>query len=442
MKKYIIHFSALLWILPLCVVKAQHIKPLDIGDKIPDLYLSNIYGHPDKKINPVDLKGKAIIIDFWATWCSPCVSSMKFLDSLQSRYENDLIVLCPTKEDNKIVKEVMQKLFGNQLPSFQPILQDSILERYFPHQSIPHCVWIDKNGIVKAITNKSEVTDKNIQEFIELNKTGVVNKVSQITYDGHKPPYASKQLELGDEFLYHSMFTKYRPDLRASLARGRDNTFISAINCSITMLYQCAFGKFNLSFLDANRTVCEGANTLADSVQIGIFKTKSVIRQYEKNLADNAYSYELATKDNLYTRDQLFAIMQEDLNRFFSTKGISGRVEKKTLPVIALIQINKENNYQSKLNVKPVHFSSSNFLKFENEPISFVISQLQTFLPDNSPMLVNQTGFNGKITIELNNISNDLISVNKALRKYGLELKEKEELTDVLVISKTSKDKN
>jgi thiol-disulfide isomerase/thioredoxin len=420
-------------------LQAQQIKPLSIGDKLPEVQFSSIYNNRASKVSTQDFIGKTILIDFWATWCSPCVRSLNFLDSLQMRYKDDLVVICTTKEDSKLVREVMHKLFVDKSPTFLTVFNENILEQYFPHQSIPHCVWIDRDGKVKAITNKAEVTDKNISDFVNQTKLQLTNKVTETKYDQHRPPYASKQLLLADEFLYHSMFTKYRADLNSSISRGADNTFISCINAPITRLYQCAFGKFDLAFLDMNKIVCLGISTLADSVEIGLFKSNTIIKLWEKQMDAYAYSYELATKDTIFSKDQLFHIMQDDLNKFFISKGIEGHIEKRPVKIMALTEISTDGKYKSNSNNKPAHYLADNFLKVENEPISFFLTQLQAVFNTDFGSLKNETGYKGKVSLELNNSSNDLSSLNKELAKYGLALKKKTEMTDIIVITKSAK---
>lgn len=40
-----------------------------------------------------DFKGKTILLDFWETWCAPCISSMPALDQLMTDYNDDFVVL-------------------------------------------------------------------------------------------------------------------------------------------------------------------------------------------------------------------------------------------------------------------------------------------------------------------------------------------------------------
>ncbi len=435
MKTKIITGLTLLYFIVLNSTYAQQIKPLTLGSTLPELQFNHVYSEPVKQVMLSDYKGKAILIDFWATWCSPCVMSLPFLDSLQSHYTKDLQVICITREDDKLVRQVIDRLFHGKKPSFLTVLKDSVLEKYFPHQTIPHCIWVGKDGNIKAITEKNVVTYKNVQNLINGSLLQLTNKPQDIKYDNNKPPYASKQVKIEAEFLYHSMVTKSREGLQSSMSRGIKNDFITCLNSPVTRLYQIAFGKFNMGYLDMNRIVCKGFSTFADSVKIGLFTSDKLIHSWENDIQQNAFSYELATRDTVYNFDELFEIMQQDLNRYFGAYGITGHVEKRNKKVMALIEIGGPTGYQSK-GGKPEHYATPDFLKISNERIAFFLSQLQPYLQKDVPPIVNETGYNGNITIEINYAKNTISSINESLAKYGLKLQEKEEPLDMIVITK------
>ena len=61
---------------------------LKVGDTLPDLATFKLEGKlPDA------LKGKVVIVDFWASWCLPCAESFPVLDELQKKYGDKLVVI-------------------------------------------------------------------------------------------------------------------------------------------------------------------------------------------------------------------------------------------------------------------------------------------------------------------------------------------------------------
>ena len=70
--------------------KATTPKPL------PDLAFQDA---DDKPMNFADLRGKALLINFWATWCVPCVKEMPSLDRLQAKFPKDKFLVLPLSID-------------------------------------------------------------------------------------------------------------------------------------------------------------------------------------------------------------------------------------------------------------------------------------------------------------------------------------------------------
>lgn len=70
--------------------KAKVPKPL------PDLEFQNA---DDKPLRFADFRGKALLINFWATWCAPCVKEMPSLDRLQAKFPKDKFLVLPLSID-------------------------------------------------------------------------------------------------------------------------------------------------------------------------------------------------------------------------------------------------------------------------------------------------------------------------------------------------------
>jgi thiol-disulfide isomerase/thioredoxin len=71
-------------------VRTKTPKPL------PDLAFQDA---DDKPLHFADLRGKALLINFWATWCAPCVKEMPALDRLQAMFPKDKFLVLPLSID-------------------------------------------------------------------------------------------------------------------------------------------------------------------------------------------------------------------------------------------------------------------------------------------------------------------------------------------------------
>lgn len=76
-------------------------KSIKVGDAFPDLGTFSLEG----KL-PDDLKGKVILVDFWASWCGPCKESFPAMEELQQRFGKDgLVVLAVNLDEDKSAME-------------------------------------------------------------------------------------------------------------------------------------------------------------------------------------------------------------------------------------------------------------------------------------------------------------------------------------------------
>lgn len=146
---------------------------LSIGDTVPEsLWNLNHTVYKEGKIVNHSLKpyrGKLLILDFWSTWCGPCIRSLPELDSIGKMFGDKVQVILVTKNTNEILSKFLKNndyAKGVKLPF---ILNDSILNSHFPHRSISHQIFIDSKGIVRAITGINGATIKNIQQIVNGN---------------------------------------------------------------------------------------------------------------------------------------------------------------------------------------------------------------------------------------------------------------------------------
>ncbi|MBC7450551.1 MAG: TlpA family protein disulfide reductase [Cytophagales bacterium] len=168
MKKYILRpitFIALIVCLLSSSFKSDQRKPA-FG-----FTLDNIEG---KKVSLSDFKGKVVYIDFWATWCKPCLMEIPHSKTLKQKYaDNDSIVFMYISIDQPDNidgwKAVVEKkgMTGVQLISREG-LEEKIIQRYGV-QYIPHFVLIDKNGNIadaKAPAPSEPKTEQAINKLL------------------------------------------------------------------------------------------------------------------------------------------------------------------------------------------------------------------------------------------------------------------------------------
>jgi len=87
---------ALLGLLTLGTAAGAAPQALKIGDPVPHFSLQTLDG---KTLDITSLKGKVVVLDFWATWCGPCRQAMPELKTLLQKYSGKPLVVVSVSAD-------------------------------------------------------------------------------------------------------------------------------------------------------------------------------------------------------------------------------------------------------------------------------------------------------------------------------------------------------
>ena len=122
-------------------------NPTMVGDvrgvTAPDFDLMSLDG---KRVKLSDFRGKAVLLNFWATWCSPCKVEMPWFVDLQKKYGKDGLVVIGVAMDDSEAPKIAE--FAAELGVNYPVLlgTDKVSEAYGSVDYLPTSFYIDRDG--------------------------------------------------------------------------------------------------------------------------------------------------------------------------------------------------------------------------------------------------------------------------------------------------------
>ena len=120
-------------------------EPEMLGKPAPEFRLKDIDG---RETTLASLRGKTVLLDFWATWCAPCRESMPHVQMLSEQFQAQGLVVLGI--DTNEPAELARKYFAEQNFSFANLLgSGSDVVKNYGANSIPRVVLIDKDGVVR-----------------------------------------------------------------------------------------------------------------------------------------------------------------------------------------------------------------------------------------------------------------------------------------------------
>ena len=131
-------------VLTACPVLAS---ALDVGDTPPDWSMTTLAGKP---ISLASLRGKVVLIDFWASWCAPCKEEMPFLEGLHKKHGGAGLVIVGVSVDKD--RENADKFIRALKVTF-PIIHDdkhTVADQYKPPR-MPTSFVLDRQGKVRFV---------------------------------------------------------------------------------------------------------------------------------------------------------------------------------------------------------------------------------------------------------------------------------------------------
>jgi len=289
-----------------------------LGKKAPEIKIEAIYNKADNKIPTLkSLRGKVVVLDFWAIWCSPCVASFPENNDLSNKFKNKGVQFIGITDDPKeklenFLKKVQVDFWIGRDHGKQTFEKYNIDGR-------PTVIILNKDGDI--VYTGHSVTEELLNEVIATNTIVEEKKVEK-----NMEVIASGGFSPGDDPLYNGVLKMQGGDYPEDNPQVHSFIIRKTLNTKYT-------GGYGWRSTDTHVGVTFDAVTLEKIFQT-LYDLRSSIRITNKTKDTTLYDIVYWKKGD--SIDKAFTEIQEKLFDGLSLKLISSKdvmsVSKLSLP--------------------------------------------------------------------------------------------------------------
>ncbi len=158
-----------------------------VGETAPELTSRKSYNTATGKgISLAQYRGRVVMIDFWATWCGPCIASLPHVKDLHAKYAaKGLVIIGQTDGTSEDIPAFLKKYGMEYVIS----VGDKVYDPAYGVRGIPHAVLIDGNGKITYVGHAATVSEKHVETALKT-----VSPLATLGYPVFTEPSSSRSV--------------------------------------------------------------------------------------------------------------------------------------------------------------------------------------------------------------------------------------------------------
>ena len=157
--------------------------PYRSGDQVKNFPVNKLLNQKNIAKDLDGLKGQITILDFFGTWCVPCIKALPELTSLQQKFDGKLKVLLISTEDEQRLNKFVNARSGFPFPLI--VDENNNISNAFQPPSFPYTVILDAENKIIAITEAGLITETMVNNWLAVK---AVNTAGLSTFIEKAPP--------------------------------------------------------------------------------------------------------------------------------------------------------------------------------------------------------------------------------------------------------------
>jgi uncharacterized protein (TIGR03435 family) len=162
-----------------------------VGEDPPPLGLEVILqARPDTRASWASLKGKVVVLEFWATWCGPCIAAIPHLNEMADQFKDQPVqFIAITDEKEALIAPFLKK---KPMHAWVGLDTDRSMFKDYGIGGIPHTVVVDQEGKIAAITHPSMLTAQHLKDVLAGKKLALTQLGSGKGIRGDQVPASAR----------------------------------------------------------------------------------------------------------------------------------------------------------------------------------------------------------------------------------------------------------